>query len=48
MAPAANSTPGRVQHPDSRRYVSGLGRFGALARFGALGHSGTRASGQGH
>lgn len=34
MAPAANSTPGRVQHPDGGRDVSGL------ARFGALGHSG--------
>jgi len=27
-------TPGRVQHPDSKRAMSGL------ARFGALGHSG--------
>ena len=34
MAPAANGTPGRVQHPDGGRDVSGL------ARFGALGHSG--------
>jgi hypothetical protein len=28
---AGDGTPAGVPHPDSRRYVSGLARFGALA-----------------